>query len=165
MPFNRVYFMYLGIVVLLPSLLIAAITRSLVWTVLALVGMVALSARPLQFLFHALLRRIGDRSIEAQRNTALRLVLTHPRPERILGRIYPSLDVAPLLTVGREAAASLILLGAEVDANTLDEATARRTALARHGFLDQGNLDWLNARGRIALRRFDKKRAGLDDEV
>ena len=110
-------------------------------------------ARLLIFLFYFLYRLIGGKSDDAKLNTAVRLVLTQKKSEEALQQIFPGDNANSLKITGIEIVRHLIQLGTAVDSKTLTEAEAREKIKSKFPFIDQGNIDWLNLRGRVLLRR------------
>lgn len=156
MSYSRVYWLYLLLVIALPSALVAIIVRGWLPALAAFVVLLLLSARPLHPIFHALFRRFGDRSLPALQNTALRLMMTEKEPAAQLSRLAPGADLTALLALAARARDALIAAGAEIDAGRSTEPAVRAAIRAAWPWLDEGNVDWLNGRGRIYLRRLSR---------
>ena len=86
-------------------------------------------------------------------NTALRLVMTERKPAAVLLRLAPEAGAAALLERAASARDGLVAAGADIDARRTSEAEARVRVKAAWPWLDEGNVDWLNGRGRIYLWR------------
>jgi|GEM_PF-4300323 len=151
MSFQKTYFFYLSFIVGLPTLTTGLVTKSVWWTIGVFV-LTNVLARLLISLFHWLFRAIGDKSDNSKLNTTLRLVLTENNYEAVLKRIFPDDNLNSLVTTSKDVAQTLVTLGGQVDKKMLTEAEARNKIQTQFPFIDKGNTDWLNNRGRIFLR-------------
>jgi hypothetical protein len=152
MSFNKTYFLYLGLVVGLPTLLIALILKSVGWTLGVLI-FTNILARLCISLFHLLFRSIGDMSDVSKFNTSLRMVMTDKNYETALKRIFPDDNTKLLTRAAQRATQMLVQLGEKIDKKEFSETEARERMEQQFPLVDKGNLDWLNSRGRIFLRR------------
>lgn len=73
MSFNKTYFLYVGLIVGIPTLVIALISSSTWWTFGVFVFSNVLACLVIS-IFHLLFCAIGDKSNNSKINTALRLL-------------------------------------------------------------------------------------------
>jgi hypothetical protein len=151
MSFNRTYLLYLTIFVIVPSLITGFLSKS-IWLAILVFIVANIVARWAIALFHYLFRWVGDKSEESKLNTSVRLILTDSNYNKSLQRIYPDQDVDFLIATGKTIVIQLIHLADGIDKNQIPETEARMKLKFQFPFLDQGNCNWLNKKGRAFLK-------------
>jgi hypothetical protein len=151
MAFDKVFFIYLGLIIGVPTLVTGFVTQSVWWTISVFAATNVLT-RPLHFIFHYMLHALGDKSEAAKYNSAVRFILTDKYHVSSIHRIFPHDDPNLIVKKGNEIVRELFMLGSQVDEKSITESEARGFIKNQFPFLDKGNSDWLNIRGRIFLR-------------